>query len=318
VINLEIHQKFLEEKSAEVEVLEEDKSELIDENKETKRKLKDLEALNKSMKVSVEMLESDKLELEKRLIKMSAENISRNEQYSSIIASHENHDALDYRVQSSPSPSAPSSSEIFFKNAEMMFEESAMLFSKGSATFLSELKVRAMIVRDRASGKARFLMRREDDSKVFAKYCISSFELYPDIDKRVRRWDYCNGLSNKMFSIQFKTEEVADNFDKILTQAKSVSGRNTSPTSPAMNEQVSELECPLCEQKFPKTQINELEIHVEQHDIENMRECPMCGKMFDQKDRLEYQDHVQSHLQLQDDVREQLSLAERGWDLGFM
>jgi len=301
-------------------VLEEDKSELIDENKETKQKLKDLEALNKSMKVSVEMLENDKLELEKRLKKMSAENISRNEQDSSIIARKGNHDALHYQEQSSSSFSAPLSSEIFFKNAEMMFEESARLFRKssGSLTWKETGRVRAMIVKERASDKARFLMRREDDSEVFSNYSINSFDLYTDTDKRVRRWEYWIGSTNEMFFIQFRTEEQADNFEKIFTQAKSASRGDTSPSSPAMTEQVSELECPLCEQKFPKTQISELEIHVEQHDIENMPECPMCGKIFDKKDRLEYQDHVQGHLQLQDDAREQLSLAERGWDLGFM
>ena len=73
------------------------------------------------------------------------------------------------------------------------------------------------------------------------------------------------------------------------------------------------LVCPLCSETFLQNQSNDLAIHVERHDIENMLDCPVCNKLFDKLARLEYENHVETHFP--EEV--QLSLAERGWDLGF-
>merc|ERR1719233_1192898 len=80
------------------------------------------------------------------------------------------------------------------------------------------------------------------------------------------------------------------------------------------------LECPLCGETFLQNQVRDLESHVEGHDIENMLNCPVCNKLFDKSARVEYQIHIETHFQLEaleDYQRDQLSLAERGWDLGF-
>jgi len=78
-----------------------------------------------------------------------------------------------------------------------------------------------------------------------------------------------------------------------------------------------EHECPLCGISFPDTKIAEWQNHVEQHDIENMIQCPKCDQLFDKEASQEHQKHMKAHLQLQDYEREQMSLAERGWDLGL-
>merc|ERR1719158_853050 len=86
-----------------------------------------------------------------------------------------------------------------------------------------------------------------------------------------------------------------------------------SVTAPLPDEH----ECPLCGIIFPDTKIAEWQNHVEQHDIANMIQCPICDQLFDKEASQEHQKHVEAHLQLQDYEREQMSLAESGWDLGL-
>jgi len=103
------------------------------------------------------------------------------------------------------------------------------------------------------------------------------------------------------------------------TQTSSDNQRSLSSLPPTVSPPPS-LECPLCGETFLQDQLRDLENHVEGHDIENMLNCLVCNKVFDKLAGVEYQIHVETHFQLEaleDYQRDQLSLAERGWDLGF-
>ena len=124
------------------------------------------------------------------------------------------------------------------EDEEIVFEERAKLFRFSDDT--KEWKERglgqAKILKDKASGKYRFLMRWEVTLKVCANH-----QILPNmkIDKmnsnvKARIWaaqDFADEeLKTEKFCIKFKTEEIADNFDQKFTEAASKA--NTSPIKP--------------------------------------------------------------------------------------
>ena len=124
------------------------------------------------------------------------------------------------------------------EDEEIVFEERAKLFRFSDDT--KEWKERglgqAKILKDKASGKYRFLMRWEVTLKVCANHQILS---NMKVDKmtsniKARIWgaqDFADEeLKTEKFCIKFKTEEIADNFEKLFTEAASKA--NESPAKP--------------------------------------------------------------------------------------
>ena len=121
---------------------------------------------------------------------------------------------------------------------EIVFEERAKLFRFSDDT--KEWKERglgqAKILKDKRSGKFRFLMRREQTFKICANHqIISSMKLDKmGSNNKARIWgaqDFADEeLKTEKFCIKFKTEEIADNYDKKFNEAIIKSKDATSPT----------------------------------------------------------------------------------------
>ena len=133
------------------------------------------------------------------------------------------------------------------EDEEIVFEERAKLFRFSDDT--KEWKERglgqAKILKDKASGKYRFLMRWEVTLKVCANH-----QILPNmkVDKmtsnvKARIWgaqDFADEeLKTEKFCIRFKTEEIADNFDKKFTEAASQA--NASPMKPTKENKTKEI-----------------------------------------------------------------------------
>ena len=133
------------------------------------------------------------------------------------------------------------------EDEEIVFEERAKLFRFSDDT--KEWKERglgqAKILKDKASGKYRFLMRWEVTLKVCANH-----QILPNmkVDKmtsnvKARIWgaqDFADEeLKTEKFCIRFKTEEIADNFDKKFTEAASQA--NASPMKPTKENKSKEI-----------------------------------------------------------------------------
>ena len=124
---------------------------------------------------------------------------------------------------------------------EVMFEERAKLFRFSDDT--KEWKERglgqAKILRDKNSGKIRFLMRREQTFKVCANHqIIPTMKLDKmSSNAKARIWgaqDFAEEeLKTEKFCIRFKTEEIADNFEKKFNEAVVKSNDAVSPSKPA-------------------------------------------------------------------------------------
>ena len=131
---------------------------------------------------------------------------------------------------------------------EIVFEERAKLFRFSDDT--KEWKERglgqAKILKDKATGKYRFLMRREQTFKVCANH-----QIIPNmkLDKmgtnlKARIWgaqDFAEEeLKTEKFCIRFKTEEIADNFDKKFNEAVVKASDAVSPTKAEKSKDVQD------------------------------------------------------------------------------
>ena len=131
---------------------------------------------------------------------------------------------------------------------EIVFEDRAKLFRFSDDT--KEWKERglgqAKILKDKATGKYRFLMRREQTFKVCANH-----QIIPNmkLDKmgtnlKARIWgaqDFAEEeLKTEKFCIRFKTEEIADNFDKKFNEAVIKASDAVSPTKAEKSKDVQD------------------------------------------------------------------------------
>ena len=124
---------------------------------------------------------------------------------------------------------------------EIVLEERARLFRFSDDT--KEWKERglgqAKLLKDSATGKFRFLMRREQTYKICANHQILSnmkLDKMPN-NAKARIWaaqDFADGeLKTEKFCIRFKTEEQADNFEQKFTEAIIQSADVKSPSKAA-------------------------------------------------------------------------------------
>merc|ERR1719369_684792 len=123
------------------------------------------------------------------------------------------------------------------EDEEVMFEERAKLFRFSDES--KEWKERGLgqvkILKDKATGKVRFLMRREQTFKVCANHQIISTMKLDKMgsNKKARIWgaqDFADEeLKTEKFCIKFKTEEQADNFEQKFIEAKEASKDAVSP-----------------------------------------------------------------------------------------
>jgi len=155
------------------------------------------------------------------------------------------------------------------EDEEVLFEERAKLFRFSDET--KEWKERGLgqvkILKDKATGKVRFLMRREQTFKVCANHQIISTMKLDKMgsNKKARIWgaqDFADEeLKTEKFCIKFKTEEQADTFEQKFNDAKEASKNATSPVKEAKTEtgksgttlaqfaaaqKAGSWECPLC------------------------------------------------------------------------
>merc|ERR1719234_350558 len=155
------------------------------------------------------------------------------------------------------------------EDEEVMFEERAKLFRFSDES--KEWKERGLgqvkILKDKATGKVRFLMRREQTFKVCANHQIISTMKLDKMgsNKKARIWgaqDFADEeLKTEKFCIKFKTEEQADNFEQKFNEAKELSKNAVSPVKEnkkeaaktgttlaqfAAAQKAGSWECPLC------------------------------------------------------------------------
>jgi len=291
LVSLEVHKRFLNESENYVKDLEEDKKDLeedkrdlVDANAFLSVALEEYKLMHHCMKESVAMLENDKLELEQQLIKVSRESYSRASKESASIA------CLEEEIQIVQGECA----EMRLKLA--YYEE---LLGKSESEF---------VVIDPTRDEQR--MSKVDifsGNEVLTASAVDEAPSPPSAPLPASSSTSVPFLSSTSSNVSLETQTSSDNQESLSSLPPTVS----PPPS---------LECPLCGEIFLQDQLRDLENHVDGHDIENMLNCPVCNKVFDKLAGVEYQIHVETHFQLEaleDYQRDQLSLAERGWDLGF-
>ena len=290
LVSLDVHKRFLDESKNYVKDLEEDKRELTNLNMELNEELKKYKIMHSSMKESITMLENDKIDLEHQLKNVLQESHSRISQESDLVSS---------------------------------LEEEIKVLMKQFAEMRSDL-----------AKYYELLLEKSEDEFVVVDH-------NPD-DQNVSENEEIGGNGDLEQIIVSEVSDVFHNFPQAPSIPLTVSSSSTEvphssssikqptctpssgPPETHPSAEVKELKgaltftdprlvCPLCSETFLQNQSNDLEIHVERHDIENMLDCPVCNKLFDKLARLEYENHVETHFP--EEV--QLSLAERGWDLGF-
>eukprot|EP00092_Neocalanus_flemingeri_P036782 GFUD01040043.1.p1 GENE.GFUD01040043.1~~GFUD01040043.1.p1 ORF type:complete len:2751 (-),score=928.30 GFUD01040043.1:212-8194(-) len=130
------------------------------------------------------------------------------------------------------------------EDEQVMFEDRAKLFRFSDET--KEWKERglgqAKILKDKGTGKVRFLMRREQTFKVCANHQLTSNMKLDKMNanKKARIWgaqDFADEeLKTEKFCIRFKTEEQADNFEQKFLEAAEASKDAVSPVKETKKE----------------------------------------------------------------------------------
>jgi len=296
LVSLEVHKRFLDESKNYVKDLEEDKKDLeeekrdlVDANAFLSVALDEYKLMHQCMKESVTMLENDKLELEQQLNKVIRESHSRASKESASVA------CLEEEIKIVQGECA----EMRLKLA--YYEE---LLGKGESEFVVIDPTRVeqgMSEVDVLSGNEVLKASNVAESPPAPSAPASPSTSVPLLSSTVSL------PASTSSNVSLETQTSSDNQESLSSLTPTAS----PPTS---------LECPLCGETFLQNQVGDLENHVERHDIENMLNCPVCNKLFDKLAGVDHQIHVETHFQLEaleDYQREQLSLAERGWDLGF-
>ena len=271
LVSLDVHKRFLDESKNYAKDLEEDKRELTDMNMELNEELKKYKIMHNSMKESITMLENDKLDLELQLKNVLRESHSRISQESALVSS---------------------------------LQEEIIVLMKQLAEMRSDLAKYYELLLEKSEDEFVVVDLNPNDQKVSKNEEIAANGALEQIVSEVGdAFHNVPQAPSIPLTVSSSSTEVPPSSSSIQ-QPTCTSPSGPPETHPsaedkeltgALTSTDPRLECPFCSETFLQNQSNDLEIHVERHDIENMLDCPVCNKLFDKIARLEYQNHVEAH-----------------------